>query len=83
MSPRFSGLLKGDTIEADMRTGHGIGTLDSSMDDVLKPATMPGEELHQGGHDLRSCTHVARDIQCMTHMDVIPDPDMLVSAPAG
>src|SRR5215831_18552325 len=29
MGPCFSGLLKGDTVEADMRTGHGIGTRDS------------------------------------------------------
>src|SRR5262245_20276731 len=83
MGPCFSGLLKGDTIEADMRTGHGIGTRDSPMDNILKPATVSGKELHQSAHDLRSYTHVASDIQCMTHMDVIPDPNMMVSALAG
>jgi hypothetical protein len=66
-----------------MRTGHRIGTRDSPINNILKPATVSGKELHQSGHDLRSCTHVARDIQCMTHMDVIPDPHMMVSALAG
>jgi hypothetical protein len=83
MGPRFSRLLQGGTVEADMRAGHGIGALDSPLDDVLKPVTVPGKELHQGGHGLRSGTHATRDIQGVTDMDIVPDPDMLVSALAG
>jgi hypothetical protein len=42
--------------------------------------TMSRKELHQSGHRLSRCAHVAIDIQRMTHMDIVSSPNMLISA---
>jgi len=38
------------------------------------------KELHQSGHRLSRCAHVTIDIQRMTHMDIVSNPNMLISA---
>jgi hypothetical protein len=77
---RLSGLLKGDAIESDMTARHGIDTIHATIDDVTKSTTVLCIELHQGGHDSRCCAPLVIDIKRMAHVDVIPDPHMLVPA---
>src|SRR5262249_26495086 len=80
MGPCFCGLLKSRSVKADVRAGHGIGTLHSSINDVFKPMPVSRKELHQSGHRMSRCEHIAVDKQRMTHMDIVSNPHMLISA---
>jgi hypothetical protein len=80
MGPCFFGFPKSDAIESDMRATHGIGTIHTALDDVMKSMTVVRKELHQRRHDLNRYTHVVGDIKRVAHVDVIPNPHMLVPA---
>src|SRR5262245_65595783 len=80
MGPCFCRLLKSRTVKADVRAGHGTDTLQSSINDMFEPMQVSRKEPHQSGHRVSSCEHVAVDEQRMTHMDIVSNPHMLISA---
>ena len=80
MRPCLAGLLKSRAIEPDMRAAHRVGPIRPSLDNVRQAMPVSGKEPHQGRHDSHRGARAAIDIQSMTEVDVIPHPDMLVSA---
>ena len=79
MGPDFWRLLKSLTVKADVRAGHGVGAFYFSVNDVFKSMPASRKELHHSRHRFSRCPHVAIDIQRMTHMDIVSNPNMLIS----
>lgn len=77
--PAFVQFAQRHAVEPHMRPVHRITGVGPSFDDVGDATTMTGVELHDGRSDALRHPHPSGQQFAPGHMDVVPDPDILVA----